>query len=176
MTFSHRLVAAVVLALSGLCLLGHQLLACTGITLKAKDGAVVFGRTLEWGPFDLKSRLVIVPRATSSPAHARRQAGDVLAREIWCRGPGRRWKGHRPRRDERKGAARSACSIIPGFAEYQKYDPARAGESLAPTDIGQYLLTTCASVDEARTAMAKVRVVAGGRRIPRHRAAAFTSS
>lgn len=36
--------------------------ACTGITLKAQDGAVVFGRTLEWGAFDLHSRLVIVPR------------------------------------------------------------------------------------------------------------------
>ena len=36
--------------------------ACTGITLQAKDGAVVFGRTMEWGTFDLKSRLVVIPR------------------------------------------------------------------------------------------------------------------
>jgi choloylglycine hydrolase len=36
--------------------------ACTGITIVAKDGAVVFGRTLEWGAFDLKSRMVIIPR------------------------------------------------------------------------------------------------------------------
>ena len=36
--------------------------ACTGITLKSKDGAVVFGRTMEWGSFDLHSRLVVVPR------------------------------------------------------------------------------------------------------------------
>jgi len=36
--------------------------ACTGITLKAKDGAVVYGRTLEWGAFDLKSRVLIIPR------------------------------------------------------------------------------------------------------------------
>ena len=45
---------------------GCDLLACTGITLKAKDGAVVYGRTLEWGSFDLKSRLVIIRAATSS--------------------------------------------------------------------------------------------------------------
>lgn len=25
--------------------------ACTGMTLKAQDGAVVFGRTMEWGTF-----------------------------------------------------------------------------------------------------------------------------
>src|SRR5260370_35717872 len=36
--------------------------ACTGITLKAQDGAVVYGRTMEWGSFDLHSRVVIVPR------------------------------------------------------------------------------------------------------------------
>jgi len=32
-------------------------LACTGVTLKAADGSVVFGRTLEWESFDLMSRL-----------------------------------------------------------------------------------------------------------------------
>ena len=48
----------------------------------------------------------------------------------------------------------------PGFAEYQKYDPTTAAESMGPTDVGQYLLTTCATLDEVRTAIAKVRVVA----------------
>lgn len=37
-------------------------LGCTGITLKAQDGAVVCGRTMEWGSFDLLSRVVIIPR------------------------------------------------------------------------------------------------------------------
>ena len=36
--------------------------ACTGVTLKAADGAIVYGRTMEWGEFDLKSRVMIVPR------------------------------------------------------------------------------------------------------------------
>ena len=36
--------------------------ASTGLTLTSRDGTVVFGRTLEWGSFDLHSRLVIVPR------------------------------------------------------------------------------------------------------------------
>ena len=45
----------------------HELLACTGITLKARDGAVVYGRTMEWGTFDLDSRVVIVPEDTGSP-------------------------------------------------------------------------------------------------------------
>ncbi len=36
--------------------------ACTGICLVAKDGGVVYGRTMEWGTFDLNSRVAIVPR------------------------------------------------------------------------------------------------------------------
>src|SRR5271154_6834333 len=44
------------------CTAGNQILACTGITLKAADNAVVYGRTMEWGSFDLHSRVVLVPR------------------------------------------------------------------------------------------------------------------
>lgn len=35
--------------------------ACTGIRLKAKDGGVVYGRSMEWGAFDLNSRIAIIP-------------------------------------------------------------------------------------------------------------------
>ena len=35
--------------------------ACTGICLVAKDSGVVYGRTMEWGTFDLNSRVAIVP-------------------------------------------------------------------------------------------------------------------
>ncbi|MGL6096291.1 MAG: linear amide C-N hydrolase [Fimbriiglobus sp.] len=40
--------------------------ACTGVTLKANDGAVVYGRTMEWGAFDLNSQVVIFPADTGS--------------------------------------------------------------------------------------------------------------
>ena len=36
--------------------------ACTGIRLLAKDGSAVYGRTMEWGTFDLNSRVAIIPR------------------------------------------------------------------------------------------------------------------
>jgi choloylglycine hydrolase len=43
--------------------------ACTGVTLRAADGAVVYGRTMEWGSFDLKSRVVVIPRGYTFTAH-----------------------------------------------------------------------------------------------------------
>ena len=57
----HLVITAVgVLALLGV--YAATATACTGIRLIAKDGAVVYGRTLEWGTFDIKSRLAVFPR------------------------------------------------------------------------------------------------------------------
>ena len=38
-----------------------EAISCTGITLEAKDGSVVFGRTLEFAK-NLKSEVIVVPR------------------------------------------------------------------------------------------------------------------
>ncbi len=42
--------------------LPSSLNACTGLSLKAKDGAYVQARTIEWGSSDLPSEYVIIPR------------------------------------------------------------------------------------------------------------------
>ena len=132
--------------------------ACTGITLTAQDGAVVYGRTMEWGSFDLHSRVVIVPRGhkfigqtpdgkpgISWEAKYGLVGLDGVGKDIVLDGM------------NEKGLT-VGLFYHPGFAEYPKYDPAKAGESLAPTDVGQYLLTTCVTSDEARQAMQKLHV------------------
>src|SRR5215211_6907491 len=57
---TKTILAAAILACAAILI--PQFYACTGITLTARDGAVVYGRTMEWGSFDLHSRVVIVPR------------------------------------------------------------------------------------------------------------------
>ncbi|MEM9802187.1 MAG: linear amide C-N hydrolase [Planctomycetota bacterium] len=47
----------------------------------------------------------------------------------------------------------------PDFAQYPPYDPAKAGQSIGPSDVIPFLLSTCASVDDVRAAFARVRVV-----------------
>jgi choloylglycine hydrolase len=70
----HRIVRKIVATLTACVLMlssaTQSVLACMGITLKASDGSVVFGRTLEWGSFDLKSRLVVIPRGKICDAHS----------------------------------------------------------------------------------------------------------
>lgn len=43
--------------------------ACTGITLKAKDGSYVVARTIEWGGSDLNSLYVVVPRGYAQQSY-----------------------------------------------------------------------------------------------------------
>jgi choloylglycine hydrolase len=146
--------------LAASCMVGPQLCACTGITLKAKDGAVVYGRTMEWGTFDLRSRVVIIPREYEFTGCV---PGDK---------PGMSWKARygvvgldAVEKDmivdgmNEKGLAVGAF-YHPGFADYQKYDASQAEVSMASTDTVQFLLSTCATIDEVRAAIVKVRVVA----------------
>ncbi len=136
-----------------------ELDACTAIVLKAQDGAVLVGRTMEWGTFDLKSRVVIVPRGhrftsvtpDGKPGKSWRAkygavAIDAIEKDIFMDGI------------NEKGLTVSLL-YHPGFAEYQKYDPARASDSLAPIHMLNYLLTSAATVEEARAAIQAVRVV-----------------
>jgi choloylglycine hydrolase len=53
--------------------------ACTGITIKPKDGSIIFARTLEFG-MDLQSNILVVPRGKEYNGTA---PGDK---------PGLRWK------------------------------------------------------------------------------------
>lgn len=134
--------------------------ACTGITLKAGDGAVIFGRTMEWGTFDLLSQGVITPRGQKFTAHTPDHK------------PGMSWTGRHgfvgldaPAMGEGlilDGMNEKGLSVngfyLPGFTEYQTYDPAAFSVSMGPGDVVPYLLSTSATVDEAKAALAKVRV------------------
>ena len=134
--------------------------ACTGITLTGSDGSVVFGRTLEWGPFDLKGRLDIIPRGF---AYASEKMPDGK--------PGMAWKGKygvvgiailgkTALTDAINEAGLSGGMFyLPGFSHYKDYDPKQAKTSLAPPDVLGYLLSQFKSIKEVRGALAKIRVV-----------------
>ncbi len=159
MSFRNRIALVLALASIVTCWPQQRLSACTAIVLKAKDGTVVLGRTMEWGAFDLKSRLVIVPRGyrfTSTtpdgkPGKSWRATYgavgmDAIEKDILMDGINEK-------------SLTVSLLYHPGFAEYQKYDPAKASDSLAPVDMLNYLLTSAATVAEARQAIRRVRVV-----------------
>jgi choloylglycine hydrolase len=155
----NHIVRAFIATLAICAFLANPALACTGITLKAEDGAVVFGRTLEWGSFDLHSRLVIVPRGHEYKA----ETPEGFNGHSWKAAHGAVGLDAVEKDFIVDGMNEKGLSVNvfyhPGFADYPAYDPASAAQTLSSLDVAQYLLTTAASVDEARKAMAEVKVV-----------------
>lgn len=143
------LYAALFVCLSFCLVLTRHAQACTGITLKATNGAVVYGRSLEWGTFDLNSRVSIMPRglefvgATPDGKPGLKWKGkfgvvgiDGLEKDFLCDGM------------NEKGLA-VGLFYHPGYAQYSKYLPEQAAKSLGPTDVAQFILTQFSSVDGA---------------------------
>lgn len=133
--------------------------ACTSIVLMAEDGAAVYGRTMEWGAFDLNSRVSIVPR------------GHVFQGHTPDGKPGLRWeakygavaldaleKDYLTDGMNEKGLVVGAL-YFPGFAEFHPYDPAKANISMGSLDVANYILTRFATVDEVRKGLEEIRVV-----------------
>ncbi len=148
------------LAAAGVAALPGAAEACTGITLRGADGSVIFGRTLEWGSFDMLPRIAAVPTGVALAAQT---MPDGKAGITWT-----------ARHDSVAIIALGKAVVIdglntaglsvgmfyhPGFAVYSPYDPAQADRSMAMTDLAGFLLTQCATVEEARAAIARIRVV-----------------
>lgn len=153
-----RIVCLAVVAVCALSATNVQpVAACTGIRIKPKDGSIVVGRTLEFAA-DLESNVVVIPRAMEFVGTA---PGDK---------PGVRWTSKYGCAGanafgipiimdglNEKGLA-AAIFYFPGYAKYQKVTEADIGKTIAPWELPIYLLTTCASVDEAAEAAKKVVV------------------
>ena len=156
----HRITIRVFVFLAVFVFVQSQVLACTGITLKSKNRAVVFGRSMEWGTFDLNSRVVIVPRGYEYESHI----GDGMTGLTWKVTYGAVGLDALGKDLILDGInEKGLCVNVfyhPGFAKYAKLDPARSATTLESLDMCQYLLTTCASVADVRKALAEVSVVA----------------
>jgi choloylglycine hydrolase len=133
--------------------------ACTGITLRSKDGAVLFGRTLEWGSFDLHSRLVVVPRGyTYTSALNDGAKGFTWETQYGAVGLDCVGKDFVVDGMNEKGLSVNVF-YHPGYASYPAFDPTKASSSIGPLDVCQFLLTTCTNIEEILAALAKVTVV-----------------
>ncbi len=132
--------------------------ACTGISLKAKDGAAIRGRTLEFG-FPLQSNVIVVP------------AGKEMSGTLPDGGKGLVYTS----RYAIVGANALKLPVIidgindqglsvglfyfPNYAKYTDVTPDNAAKALAPYEIGMWVLANFASVDEVRQGIKSIVVV-----------------
>lgn len=135
--------------------------ACTSFRLKAADGSVVYARTMEYGQ-DLASKVAIFPAGSPfvglTPDGAakglrfRAKYGFVgmnaFGTNIVCDGL------------NEKGLM-VGMLLFPGYAGYQPYASGKAGSTITQFQVGDWLLSQCATVAEAKREIAKIRVCQG---------------
>ncbi|WP_372573007.1 linear amide C-N hydrolase [Ruegeria jejuensis] len=152
--------SGLIAALFSVTILTPAALACTGVTLTGGDGSVVFGRTLEWGPFDLKGRLDIIPRGHAFESE---EMPDGSAGMAWTGKYGVVGISILDKTALTDGINEVGLSggmfYLPGFSEYKDYDPGQADVSLSPPDVLGYMLSQFQSIEEVRNAFAEIRVV-----------------
>ena len=133
--------------------------ACTGIRLIATDKSVVYGRTMEWGAFDMNSRITIIPRGysftglTPDGLNGKKWKAkygvvglDMLGQNYFADGM------------NEKGLAAGLFYHL-GFASYPSYEKDNADISIAPNDVVSFILSQFATIDEVREGMSEVKVV-----------------
>ena len=133
--------------------------ACTGITLKSKDGATVAARTIEWAESVMNTLYVVVPRnqelQSLTPSGI---DGMKFKTKYGFVGLAVEQKEFMVEGLNEKGLS-AGLFYFPNYGEYQPYDAAHKERCLADFQLVSYVLGECSSVDEVKKALEKVRVI-----------------
>jgi choloylglycine hydrolase len=133
--------------------------ACTGIRLIAADGTVVHARTLEFGT-DLMSEVIMVPRGYErtgiTPDGKEGLKWKTKYASVGMNGAGLPilFDGL-----NEKGLA-AGLFYFPTSAGYMPYNAADAGKTIAPWQIGSWVLENFATVDEVKANIGNIVVPA----------------
>src|SRR5216117_3165942 len=148
------IVAAVICSL-----LGSEAHACTGIRLIAEDGTVVHARTREFA-IDIHSDVIVVPRDYARTGTTP-DGKEGLKWKSKYASVGANGVGFPLIFDgvNEKGLA-AGLFYFPTSAKYMPYTAADAGKTLAPWEVGSWMLENFASVEEVRASIANVVVPA----------------
>ena len=144
------------LAATSAILPGH---ACTSLLLPTSEGGYIYGRTMEFG-FELKSEAIVIPRNFSFTA----TGPDGKPGKTWTSKyatTGMNALGLPVVVDglNEKGLA-GGVLYFPNYAEYTSPTQAAAEKSLAPWEFLTWALTNFATVEEVKSALNGVEVVA----------------
>ena len=156
MTMNKPLAISVLLAMIMGLSTDKAAFGCTDFEIKTTDGSIIVGRTMEFD-VDLKSQVVIQPRGQQRMSHApdgkegvkwtsKYGYAMVDAFGVDCPNDGINEKG-----------LSFAYLWLPG-TRYQDVTPAQDSSALALVDVGSYLLGTCATSEEAKQSIGKLRV------------------
>lgn len=134
--------------------------ACTGISLKAKDGSIVLARTCEWGGSNLESRYVIVPRNhTMTSTTPTGQNGLVYTSKYGYAGISVVQDTFVTEGLNEAGLS-AGLFFFPGYGQYEAYDSAQNSSTLVDVELAGWILASFSTVDQLEEAIKDVHIVA----------------
>ena len=148
-------------AIIALCFAVQAAFACTGITLKTKDGNTVVARTIEWGGSDLNSQYVIVPRGYTQQSYI---PGGVKGGMTFTAKYG--YVGLSVEQEEfvAEGLNEEGLSAglfyFPGYGQYEDYNESLKAQSIADLQLVAWLLGSFKTVDEVKARLQNAHVIA----------------
>jgi len=131
--------------------------ACTGITIKAKDGAIIFARTLEFA-MDMKSNIIIVPRGQKYIGTAPHDKAGLRWKTKYGIVGANAFDLPVAVDGLNEMGLHVGLFYFPGFPKYQAVRAEDVGRALAPWELGTFLLGTCLDANEAVAAAKSVLV------------------
>lgn len=140
--------------------LAQIVIACTGINFTTADGKFIAGRSIEWGEYDLNSKLIIMPSGVKYQAFTPEGkqnghkwtgkygfAGISLINENFI-GEGLNEAG-----------LNAGMFYFPGFGSLSQYNKKKAAKSLSDMNLVTWLLTNFATVEEVKKHIHKIIIV-----------------
>jgi len=158
---THYKIVRKVVAAATVCamLLSGAVQACTGITLIAADGTVVHARTMEFA-IDIHSDVIVIPRGYARIGTTP-DGKEGLKWKSKYASVGTSGVGFPLVFDgvNEKGLS-AGLFYFPTSAKYMPYTAADSGKTLAPWELGSWMLENFASVEEVRANISNVVVPA----------------
>lgn len=147
------------LGVATLCSGSFQSVACTGISLTAKDGSYVQARTIEWSHGALKSEYVIIPRGEQLTSFTPKGVeGAKFTAKYGVVGLSVVQKQFIAEGINEKGLS-AGLFFFPVYGSYKPFERESSPSSLADLQVVQWILTQCATIDEVKRGIATMRIV-----------------
>lgn len=132
--------------------------ACTGITLRPADGAVVPARTVEWAGSRYESQVVVVPRGYSQQSFTSQgQNGMIFTARHGYTGVSCALPQFIVDGVNEQGLC-AELFFFPGSGSYPAYDPSKLDITIGDMQLVPYILGSCATIAEVKEAMTRLRV------------------
>lgn len=134
-------------------------MACTGISLTAKDGSYIQARTIEGAQLELESMYVIIPRGHTIESYTptgerglkfKAKYGvvgmSVVLEEFIAEGIN-------------EAGLSSGLFFFPGYGAYEAYDSLHKDKTLGDLQVNAWILSQFRTIDELKEAISGVRIV-----------------